>query len=414
MCKYFWSESQAKISDISISLELKSRKLTRMSRFPENEKSGKIGLHPTNYEKSCAELNHPKHYMRTLILLFSVSILLSQPYIGEGLTGPELLQFLQSNYTPAFTLGYDHARDTMYAVIDVHDGNQITGIYSGYTITLDPALDPSADAYNKGISCEHTFPQSMGAGSEPQKSNMHHLFPCKTNVNSSRGNDPFAEIPDELTSKWYRNDYYITTIPTEFIDEYAEKYNPSDPTNERFEPRESKKGDIARAMFYFYAIYNDVADDAFWELQKDDLFDWTYLDPPDSLEINRTWMIASYQDEKPNLFVLDNSLALRLWFEDRILYGCMDPTASNFNPEANMDDGFCLTWFFGDVSQDSQVDVLDIVLMVSFILETVTPDENQLISGDVNCDQAIDVVDIVIVVDCVLSGSCQELGCGES
>ncbi len=353
--------------------------------------------------------------MRTTLkmIVLITSVIFSQSYIGDGLTGNELLQFLQDNYTPASTLGYDHARDTMYAVIDIQEGNQLTGIYSGYTITLDPTLDPSADAYNKGISCEHTFPQSMGAGSEPQKSNMHHLFPVKTNVNSSRGNDPFAEIPDELTNKWYRNDYYITTIPTEFIDEYAEKWNPPNQSDERFEPRESKKGDIARAMFYFYAIYNDVANSDFWELQKDDLLDWTYLDPPDSVETTRTWAIASYQDDKPNPFVLDNSLALRIWFEDQIVYGCMDLSASNFNPDANLDDGSCLTWSLGDITEDSQVDVLDIVLMVSFILGTTTPNEYQLISGDVNCDQAIDVVDIVIVVDCVLSGSCQNLGCGQ-
>ncbi len=382
-----------------------------MSRFPGNEKSGKIGLHPTNYEKSCVELEHPKHYMRTLILLLTLSLIYSQPYIGEGLTGTGLMQFLQDNYTPASTLGYTHARDTMYAVIDIQEGNQLSCIYSGYTITLDPTMDPSTDAYNQGINCEHTFPQSMGAGSEPQKSNMHHLFPCKSNVNSSRGNDPFAEIQDELTSKWYRNDYYLTNIPTEYIDEYAEKWNPPNPTDERFEPREEHKGDIARAMFYFYAIYNDVANDAFWELQKDDLLDWNYLDSPDSVEITRTWVIASYQNEKPNPFVLDKSLALRIWFEDQIVYGCMDPTSSNFNPEANMDDGSCLQWSLGDVSQDSQVDVLDIVLMVSFILGNGTPDAYQFISGDVNCDQVIDVADIVIVVDCVLSGLCQNLGC---
>jgi endonuclease I len=158
---------------------------------------------------------------------------------------------------------------TLYAIIDLKAGNQLTGVYSGYTITLDLTQDPSTNAYEQGINCEHTFPQSMGAGDEPQKSDMHHLFPCKSNVNSSRGNDPYAEILDEDTEKWYRNDTILYTIPTEFIEEYAEKYNPSDPTDERFEPKEDHKGDAARAMFYFYAMYSEIADDDFWEIQKE-------------------------------------------------------------------------------------------------------------------------------------------------
>ncbi|MDC0480576.1 endonuclease, partial [Candidatus Marinimicrobia bacterium] len=88
-------------------------------------------------------------------------------------------------------------------------------VYTGYTITLDTTQDPSTNAYEQGINCEHTYPQSMGASEEPQKSDMHHLFPCKSNVNSSRGNDPYAEIPDEDTDTWYRNDYSQEDIPSE-------------------------------------------------------------------------------------------------------------------------------------------------------------------------------------------------------
>ena len=62
----------------------------------------------------------------------------------------------------------------------------------------------------------------MGADQEPQKSDLHHLYPCKSNVNSSRGNHPYSEIIDTETDTWYRNDYSQSTVPNEFIDEYAE------------------------------------------------------------------------------------------------------------------------------------------------------------------------------------------------
>jgi len=255
-----------------------------------------------------------KRHITSLLFLFSISH--SQEIIGEGLTGQPLLDYVVNNYKTSTTLGYNTARDTLYSKIDLQEGNQLSCVYSGYTITLDTTQDPSTNAYNQGINCEHTYPQSMGASEEPQKSDMHHLFPCKSNVNSSRGNDPYAEILDEETDTWYRNDYSQDTIPTEYIDEFAEKDNPPDPNNEVFEPRENHKGDASRAVFYFFAMYNDVADTNFWNVQRDVLLDWHYYDEVDDWELNRTWDIASYQENQPNPFVLDSSLARRIWYMD--------------------------------------------------------------------------------------------------
>ena len=253
--------------------------------------------------------------MRNILSLFVVfSFSYSQTVIGEGLSGQELWDFVTENYKTTTTLGYTNCRDVMYSEIDIKEGNQLTGVYSGYTITLDLSQDPSSNAYEQGINCEHTFPQSMGSSSEPMKSDMHHLFPTKSNVNSSRGNDPFEEIPDEETHVWYRNEYSQSDMPTEFTDEYAEKYNPPNQSDEGFEPREEQKGNTARAMFYFYAIYTDVADDDFWEIQKETLMDWHYYDEVDDIEIERTWNIAEYQDGIPNPFVLDSTLARRIWY----------------------------------------------------------------------------------------------------
>ena len=234
----------------------------------------------------------------------------AQTIIGENLVGQDLANYVLANYKTANTLGYTDARDTMYAVIDLRPGNQLTGVYSGFTITLDLALDPSTDAFNKGINAEHTWPQSMGAGSEPQKSDLHHLFPAKANVNSSRGNVPFGEIPDENADKWYRNDEVLESIPAANIDEYAEKEN-NDP--DKFEPRETHKGDAARAVFYFFLMYQEAADEAFWTGQKDILLQWHYIDPVDEREYNRSLAIAGYQDGYPNPFVLDSTLARRIW-----------------------------------------------------------------------------------------------------
>ncbi len=44
------------------------------------------------------------------------------------------------------------------------------------------------------------------------------------------------------------------------------------------------------------------------------MIQWNYNDPVDQKEYDRTLKIASYQDYKPNPFVLDSTLARRIWF----------------------------------------------------------------------------------------------------
>jgi len=245
------------------------------------------------------------------ILLGLTGNLFAQTVIGEGLYEEDLLNYIVVNYKTTSTLGYTNCRDIMYSEIDLEPGNQLSGIYTGFSITMDMGEDPSSYAYQNGINCEHSWPKSMGSEPEPQKSDMHHLYPCKDNVNSSRGNDPFGEISDIDADRWYRFDEVLYTVPGMYIDEYSEKENDG---LDAFEPRESVKGNIARSMFYFYAMYQAAANTAFWNLQKDVLLDWHYADPVDTDEDDRTWAIASYQDGKPNPFVIDSTLAGRIWF----------------------------------------------------------------------------------------------------
>ena len=319
-------------------------------------------------------------YRIQLILLTGVQ-LLSAEVIGEGLYGSQLFNYLSNNYQASNTLGYNTARDVMYSSIDIKSGNQLTGVYSGYTITLNLSLDPSTNAYDQGINCEHTWPQSLGSSSEPMKSDMHHLFPTKSNVNSSRGNDPFQDSPDQSTDKWYRNDYYVESVPSQYKDEYAEKYNPTNPDDERFEPREEQKGNTARAMMYFYTIYSNAPGvpslDSFWNLQKETLIDWHYYDLPDQTEINRTNQIASHQGNV-NPYVVDPSLVGRVFI---------------INSEI----------IHGDVNQDQELDILDVIISVGFVLTTYDLSFLEITIADMNYDAVVNVLDVVLQVENILS-----------
>ena len=289
-------------------------------------------------------------YKIILFIWLLFEFLISQTIIGPGLTRVNLFDYLNTNYKTSTTLGYNQARDVMYSIIDLEDDNTLKGIYTNYTITIDPNQDPRPQTNAQNMNCEHSWPQSMGAGSEPQKSDLHHLYPCRGNVNSSRGNKPYAEIDDNDTDKWWRFDYYETSIPSQYIDEFSEVDN----DNGKFEPREVVKGNIARGMFYFFTIYNEEADHNFFEEQKDFLNLWHKQDPVDDIELARTLSIATYQDDIVNPFVIDSTLVKRIWY-----FNCYE----NVTPQELIehiigDNNYEATI---DINSDSRINIIDLI-----------------------------------------------------
>lgn len=221
-------------------------------------------------------------------------------------TGTPLLQHLSTAYQPQKTLSYAQARDILYTQIDNHQG-QVEDLYTGFQVPLDPnSSTPRQDAQKQNINTEHVWPQSMGA-SGPAKTDLHHLFASRSDVNASRGNHPFGDIPDEQTQHWYGANQELSTIPSEDIDTYSEY------SNGTFEPRELKKGDVARAMFYFHTLYADRANENFFLRQLDNLCRWQSLDPPDTEEVERSHAIARSPQGNENPFVLDPTLARRTY-----------------------------------------------------------------------------------------------------
>lgn len=247
-----------------------------------------------------------KSYLLLLVLALPAW---AQTIIFPGLSGQALLDNLVIAYKPATVLSYNDARDLMFGTLN-NVNDSVACFYTDYKVYIDPnsALAPRTQAYNAGLDTEHSWPQSLGASGNA-RSDIHHLFPTRTNVNSDRGNLPYGEINDNLTDRWYYLNQVITTIPGANIDEYSEL-----DLNVRFEVRENHKGDIARALFYFYTMYADQADPNFFAVQKEVLRQWSFLDPVDGVELTRTDQIAAVQEDKPNPFVLDTTLIGRAYF----------------------------------------------------------------------------------------------------
>ncbi len=252
-----------------------------------------------------------------------------------GMSGQTLLNGLVGTYKPNNILDYDDARDTMFANIYSHN-DSLTCVYSGHTIYLDPSQDPTTAAFmgggTNGINTEHTWPQAFGASNGNAKSNIYHLFPTRIEVNGDRGNSPFTEIVDSQVDEWYYLNQSQSFMPSpSVIDLYSER------DGNTFEPREDHKGDVARAMFYFYTMYKAEADNAdpnFFETQRSTLCDWHIQDPVNEKEWQRNLKIASYQEGKYNPFILDCTLPERCYCEDQNIM-CV-PTAVGTNEVENL------------------------------------------------------------------------------
>ncbi|MEO6131488.1 MAG: endonuclease [Saprospiraceae bacterium] len=232
-----------------------------------------------------------------------------------GLEGEALAEAIRGEYTPSQLLTLAQAKDTIYARI-FFQNDSVRCIYTALPHYLPPGVDPSQWVFGSGnetesINLEHGWPQAKGAGDGTNgQMNMYNLFPSRVAVNSDRGDFPYSDIDDNSTTKWYYLGQEMSSIPAININAYSE-FEPG-----YFEPRESVKGDISRAMFYFWTIYRDdavAADPTYFEQQRTTLCAWQEQDPVDDFENLRNDKIAVYQGGKKNPFVLDCTLAKRAY-----------------------------------------------------------------------------------------------------
>jgi endonuclease I len=178
----------------------------------------------------------------------------------------ELKRILSRNYN---SLGYTSARDAMYSDIDNTDG-WVRCAYTGRSAQFNTRSGANSNQFN----CEHTWPQSMFSQNEPERSDIHHLFPTDVTANNKRSNYPFGEIsgfPD-----WSEGGSQLS--------------------NQVFEPRDEQKGATARAMFYFvtrYTNYNNFIND-----QEEILRTWHLNHPPAQWEIDRNNAIYQRQNNR--------------------------------------------------------------------------------------------------------------------
>lgn len=243
---------------------------------------------------------------KTLITLLLIVLTFSgfSQTAPSNLSGESLRTWLKQNYFTSKhnTLGYNTARRYMYNYID-NKNNKVTCVYSGFQQNWSYGGTGTNPA---PINCEHTVPQSFFNKSEPMRSDLHHLYPAYGTWNSTRSNHPFDEITDSQTEKWMLSSQSQTTIPSNNIDSYSEY------SNSTFEPREDHKGNVARAIFYFYTMYPTQAGSITKVANPNTLYQWHLADPVDANEIARNNAIQQYQGDR-NPYIVHPEYIARAW-----------------------------------------------------------------------------------------------------
>ncbi len=268
------------------------------------------------------------------LLLFLLLTTFSTAIYGQSifptLDGQELIDSVKAAYkpssVPSSSTDYE---DIIFGEIYKDAQDSLYGVYTDLRIYIGTTSNPSSPAGSAGFNIEHTWPKRFGAGGGNANKDMHHLTPVKSSVNNARGNYPFAEIDNADADTWYWKDF-TTSSPFGDLGLWSRR-NKDD---EFFEPRDAHKGNIARAMFYFYTMYKDDVDDSedplFFDKHIPVLYQWHIDDPADSAEVARTWLIAAHQSGKPNPYVLDATLGIRAYYPDSL---ATFPLISGFSPD---------------------------------------------------------------------------------
>lgn len=254
------------------------------------------------------------------------------PAPPADLTLQPLRDWLKLNWYDGYhtDLGYNVAREQMYGSAD-EVGGQIECVYTGFQQASAFVTFPDP------INAEHLVPQSYYGSISPMRSDMWSLRPAHGSPNSARSNNPYGEV-DDAAAQWYGVDASGNYISTGTIPANADAF--SELSGGVWEPREDQKGDIARAVYYFYTMYPTQAGDISGVCDPQTLYTWHLNDPVSAFEVQRNDRIEVSQGNR-NPYVDDPGLVFRAWYF-AATPGCTDAFACNYDAAATTDDGSCI------------------------------------------------------------------------
>gem|GEM_PF-609532 len=194
-----------------------------------------------------------------------------------------------------------------YTDEDPNNSNNIIELYTGWSVPKSNYGGGTTE-WNR----EHTWSKSHGdfAETRPAGTDLHHLRPCDSTVNSAKSNKDFAAGGTQ----------YVDGSPYGSYSANTGNYT----TSTTWEPRDADKGDVARMIMYMAVRYEGT--DTSFDLEAVDLsstsgpyygklstlLQWSVQDPPDAREIQRNNRIAERQGNR-NPFVDYPVYAQYIW-----------------------------------------------------------------------------------------------------
>jgi hypothetical protein len=196
----------------------------------------------------------------------------------EGLRNDALKKALYDLVKDHKGMSYTKAKAAIFIPasggLDVH-GGMVECVYTGRTYAADGTTSPG------GMNVEHSWPQSEGADTAPAEGDLHHLFPASADANSHRSSLSYGTTSCVASACSWQDG--------------GSKIGPSNTTAGKvFEVRPARRGDIARAHFYFAVRYQMTIPAA----EQQVLRDWNLLDLPDDLERSRNDAIEKLQNNR--------------------------------------------------------------------------------------------------------------------
>lgn len=219
--------------------------------------------------------------------------------INKGYSGSQLKLALRELITKTHTkkTTYDDCKNVKYISETDKDPNNPGCILLFWSNISIPCVWDSGKTWNR----EHIWPQSKGwFNTSGAGSDLHHIRPTDSRVNTIHGNDPYAQVVGSN---------YITTSD---VNGKVTTGCKSDGTY--FEPVDNRKGDVARIIFYLLTRYPESDTYAITNvcLSMNLLLEWNKLDPVDDTEIYRNDAVYKIQGNR-NPFIDNSDYANLIW-----------------------------------------------------------------------------------------------------
>lgn len=230
-------------------------------------------------------------------------------YSGIDKMSPSFVTDLKNLINPHNEITYFLYKLTMMDQFEVRDTtlgrSYVTCALTGERKVFDGSFDWSATGYSR----EHTFPHSWmptfpadEPEEEPEYNDQHNLYPA----NLDEANTPRSNLP-------------LDDIDGSVIFNYLEGSVGYKGGQLVYQPRDSHKGNAARAIMYMTAAYGFHLNGNINSTKQDQetLKNWHFADLPDNYEIARNEYIFSLQNNR-NPFVDSADYACYIDFDNKL------------------------------------------------------------------------------------------------